>query len=210
MDFQAARANMVDTQVRTNDVTDFEIHSAMRRVERERFVEADRAFLAYADLEPTIAPGRSLLKPRDVAKLLQLIAPPRIGESALAIAAPYAAAVLASIGVKVVAQEEDPKIAAQLAPVLESYGVELVVADLKAPARTGVDLIVCEGAVTRLPDAWLEALAPNGRLAAVERAGPVGRARLWVRGPAGASAGHGFDATPPLLPGFGPQPAFQF
>ena len=209
MDFQAARANMVDTQVRTNDVTDVEVQAAMRQVERERFCAPDRAFLAYADLEPTIAPGRSLLKPRDVAKLLQLVRP-RSGETALAIAAPYAAAVLSVIGLKVVAQEQDPQLAAQLAPVLEAYGVELVVADLKGPARTGVDLIVCEGAVTHAPQAWLAALAQGGRLAAVERQGPVGRAREWVRSPAGVSPGHGFDATPPHLPGFEPQPAFQF
>ena len=36
MDFHAARMNMVESQVRTNDVTDVEIQSAMRRVERER------------------------------------------------------------------------------------------------------------------------------------------------------------------------------
>jgi protein-L-isoaspartate(D-aspartate) O-methyltransferase len=117
---------------------------------------------------------------------------------------------LSVIGLKVVAQEEDPKLAALLAPALEDYGVELVVADLKTPARTGVDLIVCEGAVARAPEAWLAALAPNGRLTAVERQGPVGRAREWVRSPSGVSAGHGFDATPPHLPGFEPQPAFQF
>lgn len=209
MDFQAARTNMVDSQVRTNDVTDVEIQAAMRRVARERFCEPDRPFVAYADIEPTIAPGRSLLKPRDVAKLLQL-ADPRAGETVLAIAAPYAAAVLSVIGLKVVAQEADPALAARLAPVLEDYEVEQVVADLKTPARTGVDLIVCEGAVTRVPDAWLAALAPNGRLAAVERQGPVGRARLWLRSAGGASAGHSFDATPPHLPGFEPQPAFHF
>ena len=47
-------------------------------------------------------------------------------------------------------------------------------------------------------------------LAAVERDGPVGRARLWMRTAQGASHGAGFDATPPYLPGFEPQAAFQF
>ena len=53
-------------------------------------------------------------------------------------------------------------------------------------------------------------LADNGRLAAVERNGPVGRGRLWLRTSAGASHGVGFDATPPYLPGFEPQVVFQF
>ena len=209
MDFHAARTNMVESQVRTNDVTDFEIQGAMRRVERERFCAPARAFAAYAEVEPEIAPGRFLMQPRDVSKLMQL-ARPRAGETALAIAAPYAAAVLASIGLKVVAQEGDARAVAVLAPALADYGVELVTADLTAPARRGVDLIICEGAVAQVPETWIAALAPDGRLAAVERNGPVGRARLWVRTTSGASAGHGFDSTPPHLPGFAPLPAFQF
>jgi protein-L-isoaspartate(D-aspartate) O-methyltransferase len=211
MEFQAARANMVESQVRTNDVTDVEIQAAMRRVERERFCAPDRAFSAYADLEPEIVPGRWLMRARDIGKLLQL-ARPRAGETALAIAAPYAAAVLAEIGLKVTAQEADPKAAALLSPALDDYGVDLVIADFAKPAKrkAGYDLIVCEAAVARLPDAWVAALSESGRLAAVERNGPVGRGRLWMKTAAGASHGAGFDATPPYLPGFEPQVAFQF
>jgi len=209
MDFHAARTNMVESQVRTNDVTDLDIQSAMRRVERERFCAPNRAFAAYAEVEPEIVPGRYLMKPRDIAKLLQL-ARPLAGETALAIAAPYAAALLSVIGLKVTAQEADPKAAALLAPVLESYGVDLVVGDLLRPARSGVDLLVCEAAVTRVPDAWLGALADDGRIAAVERDGPVGRGRLIRRAATGPSRGAGFDATPPYLPGFEPQVVFQF
>lgn len=209
MDFHAARINMVESQVRTNDVTDVEIQRAMRRVARERFCSPDRAFAAYADAQPEIVPGRYLMNPRDIAKLLQL-ALPRAGETALAIAAPYAAAVLAEIGLKVTAQEADAKAAALVGPGLQAYGVELAAGDLARPARSPVDLIVCEAAVTRVPDAWLAALADNGRIVAVERDGPVGRGRVLRRSAAGASRGAGFDATPPYLPGFEPQVAFQF
>jgi protein-L-isoaspartate(D-aspartate) O-methyltransferase len=209
MDFHAARTNMVESQVRTNDVTDLEIQAAMRRVERERFCAPDRAFAAYAEVEPQIVPGRYLMKPRDVAKLLQL-ARPVAGETALAVAAPYAAAILSFIGLKVTAQEADPKAAALLAPALEAYGVELASGDLLRPARSGVDLIICEAAVTRVPDAWLAALSDDGRIAVVERDGPVGRGWVLRRTAAGASRGVGFDATPPYLPGFEPQVVFQF
>lgn len=209
MDFHAARMNMVESQVRTNDVTDVEIQAAMRRVERERFCAPSRAFAAYAEVEPEITPGRYLMKPRDLGKLLQL-ARPRAGETALAIAAPYAAAVLALIGLKVTALEADAKAAALLAPALEAYGVDLVTGDLLRPAKSPVDLVICEAAVTRVPDAWLAALTDDGRVAAVERDGPVGRGRLLRRTAAGASRGVGFDATPPYLPGFEPQVVFQF
>jgi protein-L-isoaspartate(D-aspartate) O-methyltransferase len=209
MDFRAARTNMVESQVRTNDVTDLEIQTAMRTVERERFCAPARAFAAYAEVEPEIAPGRGLMQPRDIAKLLQL-ARPRAGETALALAAPYAAAVMAVIGLKVTAQEADARAAAVLAPALEDYDTPLVVTAFDTPAAMGVDLIVCEAAVHRVPPAWLEALAEGGRLVVVQRKGPVGKAQLWVRTAAGSSAREAFDATPPYLPGFEPAVAFQF
>jgi protein-L-isoaspartate(D-aspartate) O-methyltransferase len=209
MDFTAARTNMVESQVRTNDVTDVEIQAAMRVVARERFCAPARAFSAYAEVEPEIAPGRVLMRPRDIAKLLQL-AQPKKGETALAIAAPYAAAVLAVIGLKTTAQEGDARAVAVLAPALEDYGVPLATVPFSRAAVEGVDLIVCEAAVDQLPQAWIGALAPGGRLVAVERKGPVGKAKLWVRTGAGASSREAFDATPPYLPGFAPVAAFQF
>ena len=96
-DFTTARLNMVESQVRTADVTDLAIHDAMRTVRREDLVAPAKAYAAYADSPIEYAPGRWLLKPRDVAKLLQALNP-RPGERALAIAAPYAAAVLEAMG----------------------------------------------------------------------------------------------------------------
>ena len=106
MDFTAARTNMVESQVRTNDVTGLELQHAMRNVAREQFCAPARAFAAYAEADVEIAPGRSLMKPRDIGKLLQAAAP-RASERALALAAPYAAAVLAKMGLNVTAQEGD-------------------------------------------------------------------------------------------------------
>jgi protein-L-isoaspartate(D-aspartate) O-methyltransferase len=96
-DFAAARLNMVESQVRTQDVTDVRIHDAMRALPRERFVPEARAHLAYTDIEVEYAPGRWLLKPRDLSKLMQALRP-MPGERALAISAPYAAAVLEELG----------------------------------------------------------------------------------------------------------------
>src|ERR1700761_4431073 len=98
-DFAAARATMVDTQVRVNDVTDIDIQTAMKQVPRERHC-ADQTHMAYADAEVAYAPGRWLLRPRDAAKLLQSVRP-RAGETALCIAAPYLADILEDMGLVV-------------------------------------------------------------------------------------------------------------
>lgn len=207
MDFAAARKVMLDTQVRVNDVTDRDLQAAIGAVERERFCAADRAFSAYADVEPEIAGERRLMLPRDVAKLLQGV-DARAGETALAVAGPYAAAVLARMGLKVTAQESDAAVFEVAGAVLAEAGVETVVAPLPQPQGEGYDLIVSEGAVTERPEAWLEALRPGGRLAVVERKGASGTAVLYVRGREGVSRRELFDAAPDLLAEMVPAPAF--
>ncbi len=187
-DFAAQRAIMVESQVRVADVTDYAIQDAMRVVAREALLPADKAFLAYADVEAPYAPGRWLLKPRDVAKLLQAIRP-RAGERALAIAAPYAAAVLETMGLAVTRRDG---------------------ADLAGPSPR-FDVVICEGAVSEVASTWLEAIeAPSGRLGVVVRQGPVGRAKVYTPADGGFGARDVFDCSPPFMAGFEPKQAFAF
>ncbi len=187
-DYAAVRTTMVDSQVRTQDVTDLAIQDAMRALPREALLPPEKRFLAYADDEVAYAPGRWLLRPRSVAKLLQGLAP-RAGERALAIAAPYAAMVLDRMGLDVTRLEDG---------------------DLKSVAGGPYDLIVCEGAVTKAPAAWTSALAPGGRLGVVERDGPVGRAMLYLRSDGALGSRPLFDCTPPIMAGFEAQRGFAF
>lgn len=209
MDFISARRNMVDSQVRTSDVTDPALIQAMASVERERFCAPSRAFAAYAEVECEIAPGRVLMTPRDLAKLLQA-ARPRAGERALALAAPYAAALLAQLGLEVQAQEPDAQAAAVVEEALADHGIRQEVAPLTQPVADDLDLIVCEGAVAEVPPAWLAALKTGGRLVVVERSGPTGRGVLIVKtGEDSLSRKPLFDSAARWLEGFAPQPIFQ-
>lgn len=178
-DLAAARATMVESQVRTSDVTDLAIQDAMRVFPRESLLPEGRRGLAYADAEIAYAPGRWLLRPMHVAKLLQAVKP-RAGETALAIAAPYAAEILALMGLSVTRLDDG---------------------DLKQVGGA-FDLIVCEGAVGAAPESWKAALAPGGRLGVVERDGPVGRAMLYLRSGALIGSRSLFDCTPPVMAGF--------
>jgi protein-L-isoaspartate(D-aspartate) O-methyltransferase len=187
-DLAAARENMVESQVRTQDVTDVRIQDAMRTIRREEFVPAGKSYLAYADVEVEYAPGRWLLRPRDVSKLLQA-AKPMPGDRALAIAAPYAAAVIAELDVEVRRHDGE---------------------DLRQLPPGEYELIICEGAVGRVPDSWLSALAMNGRLAVVERDGPVGKASLYIKSEDGIGRRELFDATPTVLAGLEVHHGFAF
>ena len=75
MDFARARDLMVESQVRPNDVTDMRILHAMRTLPRERFVPPQRRSLAYADMEVEVADGRTLMRPRDLSKLVMALDP---------------------------------------------------------------------------------------------------------------------------------------
>ena len=207
MDFAAARKVMVDSQVRVNDVTDRALQAALLAVPRERFLPQERAWSAYAEIEPEIAGGRRLMMARDLSKLLMAL-DAKAGEVALAIAAPYAAAVLARLGLTVTAQEADAAVFGVTGPVLAEEGVETVVAPLSAPSGEGYDLIISEAAVPGRPEAWLAALKVGGRLAVVERNGPVGKAVLYVRGGQGVSRRELFNSAPPVLSDLAPEVAF--
>lgn len=184
-DFRAARLTMVESQVRTADVTDVALTDAMREVERERLCPQSKIALAYADAEVEYAPGLFLMRPREIGKLLQTVLP-RPLEKALCVAAPYAALVLEAMGLEAVrAQPGDA-----------------------APAPGDFDVVVSEGAVAEVPQAWLDALGEGGRLAVVVRAGPVGKARLFTREGGRIGWREAFDSTPPYLPGFEPKAQF--
>lgn len=208
MDFAAARKHMVDSQVRVNDVTDRNLHAAMLAAPRERFCAPDQAFAAYSEVEPVIAGSRRLMHAREVAKLIQAL-DVQPGESALAIGAPYAAAILSRLGARVTAQEADPAVAAVVAPALAEEGVSLAEGAFAQPQGGDYDLIISEGAVEGRPDAWIAALKPGGRLGVVERNGRAGRAVLYVKGRQGVSRRELFEAAPPVLDGMGRVAAFQ-
>lgn len=209
MDFSAARKVMVDSQVRVNDVTDRGLQGALLSVPREKFCAADKAWAAYAEVEVDIADGRKLMMARDVAKLLQGIQP-RAGETALAIAAPYAAAVLAAMGVKTTAQDSNQAVLDVVAEGLAEAGVDSVTAPLSQPAGQDYDIIVSEVGVAVRPEAWIAALKVGGRLAVVERTGPAGKAVLYVRGRDGVSRRELFDSNPEVVAEMTPEPAFAF
>jgi len=187
-DFAAARENMVESQIRTADVTDLAIQDAVRHVDRERLLPEGKSFSAYADTEVEYAPGRFLMRPRDVAKMLQALEP-QAGETALAIAAPYAAAVLERLGLTVERLDD---------------------AALRVAQTGRYDLVISEGAVSEPPEDWKDSLALHGRLGIVVRSGPLGRAMLYIRFEDGVGARSLFESSAVVLSGFEPKAAFVF
>jgi protein-L-isoaspartate(D-aspartate) O-methyltransferase len=221
-DFSVQRVNMVESQVRTSDVTDQRIVRAMLEVPRELFVPAEQASLAYMDdpvpvtARPRTGDARRLLPPRTLAKLLQLLA---VGPQSVVLdvgcATGYSTAVLARLAERVVALEADRDLARAATAALAKLGARnAVVAEGPlaggAPAHERFDAILLNGAVPSVPPALLNGLVDGGRLAAVLCRGPVSRAYLWRRSGSTIDSQPAFEAAAAPLPGFEEPAEFVF
>ncbi len=215
-DFEQARRLMVDGQVRTGDVTDVRLLAALASVPREAFVPPDKADLAYADLEIEVAPGRILLRPRDLAKLIQALAP-REQDRALEIAGAtgYGAAVLAQIVREAITLDSDPSLSLAARQALDRCGLSKVTAvcngaTLGWPDSGPYDVILASAGADFVPEAWLAQLADGGRLGLIVRNGPAGEARIYARSGDAVAFRIAFDAAPPVAPGLSAPKRFTF
>jgi protein-L-isoaspartate(D-aspartate) O-methyltransferase len=214
-DYTLQRLNMVESQVRTNDVTDRRIQEAMKETPRERFVPAGKRAIAYADTAVEVAPGRFLLDPRTFSKLAQLaeIAPTdRILD--VGCASGYSTAVLARLGGEVTGLEGDAELVRLGSDALSAASANARVVQGRLaegyPAGATYDVIFINGAVERVPDALQAQLSEGGRLVAVIETGRQGRAHVLVREHGRIGRRADFDASVPLLPGFRQPAGFVF
>jgi protein-L-isoaspartate(D-aspartate) O-methyltransferase len=227
IDFEAARTTMVDSQLRTDRVTDWRILTAFASLPRELFVPAGKRDLAYSDaaLEvwPSLdaGPARFLLPPIVLARLAQL-ASVEAKDAVLDIgcATGYSTAILSHLARTVTAVEAEPELASAAHETLRALGVSnAAVVDgdhaRGAPEAGPFDVILLNGSVPEVPESLLAQLKDGGRLVAVVVTGPQGRPRqgkacLFVKVEGEASGLPHFDANAKPLPGFNFSPAFTF
>lgn len=208
-DFAAARAAMVENQLRPQGVTDPAVLDAMGSVPRENFLPPETRPLAYVDRAVSMGDRRFLPAPAVLGSLLTQMMPVR-GERALVIGAGtgYSAAVLSAMGLVVTALERS----SELAAAARENGIEVVEGMLEdgSDKAAPYDQILIDGAVEYIPDAVVDQLANGGRLgtALVDR----GITRLIVGRKAGGAFGYLSlsDAGVPVLPGFVRPKAFTF
>jgi protein-L-isoaspartate(D-aspartate) O-methyltransferase len=215
-DYAAARANMVESQVRTNDVTDVRVQKALRDVPRERFVPASKRGIAYADAPIEVVPGRFLLDPRNIARLLQLaeIAPT---ETVLDVgcATGYSTVVLAHLAKSVTGLEQDAdlvRMASDMIPAAGAKNASVVQGSLSEGhrAKAPYDVIFLNGSIECAPEPLLAQLAEEGRLVAILQTGAQGMAHLFERNKGHIGSRAAFDAAVPKLAGFGQPIGFVF
>ncbi|NTJ42182.1 protein-L-isoaspartate O-methyltransferase [Agrobacterium larrymoorei] len=222
MDFETARAKMVDGQLRTTDVTSHSVLKAFLAVPREAFVPDSARQIAYVDEDLQICPAkdgrpaRYLLKASPLAKLLQLAAVTK-DDLVLEIGGGtgYLSAILSQLAGSVVSLESDEELSARAIETLSALGYDNV-ASVKGELEKGYaaeapyDLIFINGSVEEVPAALLDQLADGGRLVAVVGYGNAAKATVYQKEGKGISSATSFNVSFKPLPGFAKAKVFVF
>lgn len=192
MNFEQARFNMVEQQVRPWEVLDPGVLALLLEVKRELFVPAGHAALAFADMEIPIGHGESMMQPKVEARILQELAVrPEETVYEVGTGSGYLTALLARRARHVTSAEihDDLHAGARASLARAGIGNVTLLAGDSARAPLGEstwDVIVLTGSTPELPQAFLDRLNPGGRLFAVVGDPPVMKAVVVERGAGGA------------------------
>ena len=125
MDYEQARFNMVEQQVRTWDVLDQHVLDLLFEVKREEFVPAAYRSLAFADLELPLANGARMWAPKLEARVVQeLKLKPAETVLEVGTGSGYLAALLARRTASVTTVEIDAVLSAEAAATLARTDAE--------------------------------------------------------------------------------------
>jgi protein-L-isoaspartate(D-aspartate) O-methyltransferase len=218
MNFEQARFNMVEQQLRPGKVLDPDVLDTLFMVKREEFVPPAHRRLAFADTEIPLGgdAGACMFAPIVEALALQALAMKK-HENVLEVGtgSGYMAALLGVHADHVWSIEIDPQLAAAARENLRRAGVTNVVVETGNglegwPAHAPYDVIMVSGAVAEVPAALLDQLKPGGRLFAITGAAPAMAAALYTRTDKGVLRRAVFETVVAPLRDAQPAPAFAF
>jgi len=184
MNFEQARFNMVEQQIRPWEVLDQDVLDLLYVVPREEFVPEAYRTLAFTDMEIPIGEGETMWAPKIEARTLQELALRKVDRVLeVGTGSGYLTALLAHRAAQVHSVEIRPALAAFGKRNLERHGVDNVALEQGDAARGWLphapyDVIVLTGSTPVLPKNLLEQLAPGGRLFAVVGDPPIMTARV--------------------------------
>jgi protein-L-isoaspartate(D-aspartate) O-methyltransferase len=192
LDFEKARFNMVEQQVRPWDVLDQSVLDLLFAVKREAFVPPAYKALAFTDMEiplriDGVDTGESMWSPKLEARIVQEVAlKPHETVLQIGVGSGYLAALLAHKAHHVLAIEIDPRLKGFAKSNLARVGVSNVRIQLGDgsrgwPAQAPYDVIVVTGSLPIVPDALKSQLKIGGRLAVIVGEEPVMTAQLITR-----------------------------
>lgn len=187
MDFENARFNLVEQQIRPWDVLDPKVLDLLFHVKREDFVPADKRTLAFVDTELPLVNGHKMLQPKVEARLVQdLGLKPEDKVLEIGTGSGHVTALLAGLSRHVYSVDIDPAMKEMAAQNLKKAGVTNVTLvegnGIEGyAAQAPFDAILVGGSLPVVPDALKQQLAVGGRLILVVGDEPVMTTKLIER-----------------------------
>lgn len=187
MNFEQARFNMIEQQIRPWDVLDSAVLGLLARVHREDFVPPTHRPLAFTDTEIDLPQGQRMLAPRVEARMLQEL---RLTgqEQVLEIGAGsgFMACLLGHLSRAVTTLENRSALAEMARGNLgraAMANVQVVLADGSNPqvVEGQYDAIMLSGSLALEPDWLMSRLTMGGRLVAIVGQAPVMQALRFTR-----------------------------
>ena len=218
MNFEQARFNMIEQQLRPGKVLVPDVLDTLFMVKREEFVPPAHRRLAFADTQIPLGgdAGARMFAPIVEALALQALAMKK-HENVLEVGtgSGYMAALLGVHADHVWTIEIDPRLADTARENLRRAGVTNVTVETGnglsgLAAHAPFDVIVVSGAVAETPKLLLDQLKPGGRLFAIEGAAPAMEAAIYTRTDKGFQRRAVFETTAAHLRDAERAPAFVF
>ncbi len=187
MNFETARHNMIEQQIRPWNVIDPVVLDALEAIPRENYVSEDLKESAFSDVELPIDCNQVMLSPKIEAKILQAVQVQKT-DNVLEIGtgSGYMTALLAHLADKVCSVEIHSELSQKAEQKFSDEGIDNVtfVVDDAAngfPHNGPYDVIILTGSVAQLPESFKQSLKPGGRLFAVIGQTPIMEATLITR-----------------------------
>lgn len=187
MNFEIARHNMIEQQIRPWNVIDPVTLDALDAVPRENYVLEAMKESAFSDVELPIDQDQVMLCPKIEAKILQSVQVQKT-DNVLEIGtgSGYMTALLAHLADKVCTVEIHEQLSQQAQEKLTTEGFDNVTFVVDDAAKgfdqnAPYDVIVLTGSIPQLPESFKQSLKKGGRLFAVIGTAPVMEATLITR-----------------------------
>lgn len=186
MNFERARATMIEQQIRTWDVLDDRVLQVIASVPREDFMPAAYRNLAFVDMNVPLGHGQVMMPPKLEARLLQELAlAPTDTVLEVGTGSGYMTALLATMAKHVYSVDIVPEFKNQAALKLAARGISNVTLEVGDAARgwdrhAPYDAILISGSLPLLPD-FRDSLRVGGRLVAIIGRAPAMEVRRIVR-----------------------------
>lgn len=217
MNFEHARFNMVEQQVRPWEVLDAQVLDLLQSVHREDFVPVRYRKLAFADLAIPLEQGQSMMCPKVEGRMLQSLGI-KHDDTVLEIGtgSGFITACLSGLARRVVSVEifEELHLEAELRlRDKHMHNVELYLGDVMSgwQPEQAHDVVVVTGSVPEVPEIFRGWVNPGGRLFAVTGESPAMEAKLLTRvGFSDWREESLFETDLPRLVNAEPPPAFEF